>query len=93
MQNCLGGAAAPDPGTYEPAGNKFTRSHSPRMDEDNSDKPPSSSQETPDCSQQDNKKQTEEYNAPTPDFHPGTPNVIVAQLDQEQYEAEEVPAQ
>ena len=91
----LKGAAAPDPDTYEPAGNKFTRLHSPKMDEDDSDKPPSSSQETPDCSQsqQDNKKQTEEDNPPTPDFHPGTPNVIIAQLDQEQYDAGEVPAQ
>ena len=43
----LKGAAAPDPGTYEPAGNKFTRSHRPKTDEDDSDKPPSSSQETP----------------------------------------------
>ena len=46
----LKGAAVPDPGTYEPAGNKFTRSHSPKTDGDNGDKPPSSSQETPDCS-------------------------------------------
>ena len=89
----LEGAAAPDPGTYEPAGNKFTRLHSPRMDDDNSDEPPSSSQETPDCSQQDNKKQTEEDNPPTLDFHPGTPYVIIAQLDQEQNEAEKAPAQ
>ena len=58
----LEGAAAPDPGTYECTSNKFTRSHSPRTDEDDSDKCPSSSQETPDCSQQDNKKQTEEDN-------------------------------
>ena len=50
----LEGPIAPDAGTYEPAGKKFTRSHSPRM---NKDEPPSSSQETPDCSQQDNKKQ------------------------------------
>ena len=66
----LKGAAAPDPSTYGPAGNKFTRSHSPKTDEDDSDKPPSSSQETPDCSQsqQDNKKQTEEDNPPTLDF-------------------------
>ena len=80
----LEGAVAPDPGIYECASNKFTRLHSPRTDEDNNDEPPSSSQETPDCSQQDNKKQTEEDNPPTPDFHPGTPNVVIAQLDQEQ---------
>ena len=35
----LEGAVAPDPGTYEPADNKFTRSHSPRTEEDNSDDP------------------------------------------------------
>ena len=63
------------------------------MDEDNSDEPPSSSQETPACSQQDNKKQTEEDNPPTLDFCPGTPDVIIAQLDQEQSEAEKAPAQ
>ena len=68
----LEGAAATDPGTYEPAGNKFAGSHNPRMDEDDSEEPPSSSQETPDCSQQGKKKQTEEDNPPTPDFCPGT---------------------
>ena len=51
----LEGAITPDPGTYEPAGNKFTRSHSPGTEEDNSDDPPANSQETPDCSQQDSK--------------------------------------
>ena len=30
----LEGAVAPDPGTYEPAGNKFTRLHSPGPEED-----------------------------------------------------------
>ena len=39
----LEGAVAPDPGTYEPAGNKFTRSHSPRTEDDDSDDPPTSS--------------------------------------------------
>ena len=53
----LEGAIAPDSDTYEPVGNKFTRLHSPGNEEDSSDDPHSSSQETPDCSQQDSKKQ------------------------------------
>ena len=87
------GAITPDPGTYEPAGNKFTRSHSPRTEEDDSDDPHSSSQGTPDCSQQDSKKQIEEDNPPAPDIHPRTPDLIVAQLDQEQCESDEAPVQ
>ena len=50
------GAIAPDPDTYEPTGNKFTRLHSPRTEEDDSNDPHASSQGTPDCSQQDNKE-------------------------------------
>ena len=33
----LEGAAVPDLGMHEPAGNKFTRSHNPKMDEDDSE--------------------------------------------------------
>ena len=87
------GAVAPDPGTYEPAGNKFTRLHSPRTEEDNSNDPHASSQGTPDCCQQDSKKQIEEDNPPTPDILPRTLYLIVAQLDQEQHESDEAPAQ
>ena len=56
----LEGAIASDPGTYEPACNKFTRLHSPGTEEDDSDDPPASSQKTPDCSQQDSRKQVKE---------------------------------
>ena len=86
------GAITPDPGTYEPAGNMFTRLHSPITEEDDSDDPHASSQGTPDCSQQGSKKQIEEDNPPTPDIHPGTLDLIVAQLDQEQHESDEAPA-
>ena len=86
------GAVTPDSDTYEPTGNKFTRSHSPGTEEDNSDDPHASSQGTPDCSQQD-KKQIKEDNPPTPDICPGTPDLITAQLDWEQHESDEVPAQ
>ena len=89
----LEGAIAPDPGTYEPAGNNFTRLHSPRTEEDDSDDPPANNQETPDCSQQDGKKQVKEDHPPTPDICFGTPDLIVAQLDQEQHESDEAPAQ
>ena len=48
----LEGAAAPDTGNYEPAGNKFTRSHSPKTKDDDSEvEPPPSSLETPNSSQ------------------------------------------
>ena len=80
-------------GTYEPAGNKFTRLHSPRTEEDESDDPHASSQETTDCSQQDGKKQVEKDHPPTPDICPGTPDLIMAQLDQEQCESDEAAAQ
>ena len=87
------GAVTPDPGTYEPGGNKFTRSHSPRTEEDNSDDPHASSQGTSDCSQLDSKKQVKEDNPPTPDIRPRTPDLIVAQLYQEQCESDEAPSQ
>ena len=89
----LDGAIAPDPGTDETAGNKFTRLHSPRTEDDDSDDPPASSQGTSDCSQQDSKKQAEEDHPPTPDIHSGTPDLIMAQLDQEQHESDEAQAQ
>ena len=87
------GAITPDPDTYEPTGNKFTRSHSPRTEEANSDDPHVSSQGTPDCSQQDNKKQIEKDNLPTPDICPRTPDLIMTQLDWEEHEPDEAPVQ
>ena len=41
----------------------------------------------------DSKKQVKEDNPLTPDIHPGTPDLIMAQLDQEQHESDEAPAQ
>ena len=92
----LEGAAAPDTGTYKPAGNKFTRSHSPKTKDDDSEvKPPPISLETTNSSQcqQEHQEQTVEDNLPTPDFCPGTPDVVMAQLDQEQHEKGEQPPQ
>ena len=54
------GAVAPDTGTYEPTGNKFTRSHSPGTEDDESDDPPASSQGTTTGSPLDNKEQDDE---------------------------------
>ena len=62
------GAIAPDPGTYEPTGNKFTRSHSPRTEGDKSDDPPASSQETATGSLPDEKGPGDEDHLPTPDI-------------------------
>ena len=47
----------------------------------------------PDCSQQDSKKQVKEDDPPTPDICCGTLDLIMAQLDQEQCESDEAPAQ
>ena len=88
----LESAATPDLSTCEPTGNKFNRSHSPGT-EDESDEPLASSQETPNCSQQGSKKQVKEDHPWTPDIHPGTPDLIMTQLDQEQHESDEAPAQ
>ena len=41
------GAIVPDPDTYEPMGNKFTRLHSPGTEEDDSDDPHASSHGDP----------------------------------------------
>ena len=74
------GTVAPDTGTYEPTGNKFTRSHSPGIEDDESDDPPASSQGTAIGSPLDNKDQDDEEHLPTPDVHSGTPNLIMDHL-------------
>ena len=55
------GTVAPDTGTYEPTGNKFTRSHSPGCQGTAAGSPP------------DNKEQDDEDHLPTPDVCSGTP--------------------
>ena len=87
------GAIAPDPGTYEPTGNKFTRSHSPRTEDDESDDPPASSQGTAAGSPPDNKEQDDEDHPPTPDVCSGTPDLIVDKLIQEQHGSVRTPTQ
>ena len=64
----LEGTAAPDTNTYEPAGNKFTRSHSPKTEDDDSEvEPLPSSLETPNSSlhQQDHQEQCEKEEQPS----------------------------
>ena len=80
------GPVAPDTGTYEPTGNKFTRSHSPGTEDDESDDCPASSQGTAIGSLPDNKEQDAEDHLLTPYVHSGTLEVIVDQLIQEQHE-------
>ena len=87
------GTVAPDTGTYEPTGNKFTRSHSPGTEDDESDDPPASSQGTAAGSLPDNKEQDDEDHPLTPDVHSGTPDLIVDQLIQEQHEPVRTPTQ
>ena len=74
------GAVAPDTGTYKPTGNKFTRSHSPGTDDDESDDPPASSQGTAIGSPPDNKEQDNEDHPLTPDVCSGTLDLIIDQL-------------
>ena len=87
------GAVAPDTGTYEPTGNKFTRSHSPGTEDEESDDTPASSQETAAGSPPDNKEQDDEDHLPTLDVCSGTPDLIMDQLIQEQHEPVRTPAQ
>ena len=75
---------APDTGTYEPTGNKFTRSHSSGTEDNEMYNPPASSQGTAIGSPPDNKEQDNEDHPPTPDVCSGTPDLIVDQLIQEQ---------
>ena len=74
------GAIAPDTGTYKPTGNKFTRSHSPGTEDDESDNPPANSQGTAIGSPPDNKEQDDEDHLLTPDVHSGTLDLIMDQL-------------
>ena len=87
------GTVAPDTGTYEPTGNKFSRSHSPGTEDEESDDPPASSQGTATRSPPDNKEQDNEDHPLTPDVHSGTLDLIVDQLIQEQHEPVRTPAQ
>ena len=87
------GAIAPDTGTYKPTGNKFTRSHSPGTEDNESDDPPASSQGTVTGSPPDNKEQDDEDHPQTLDVCSGTPDLIVDQLIQEQYEPVKTPSQ
>ena len=87
------GTVAPDTGTYEPTGNKFTRSHSPGTEDDKSDDPPASSQGTAAGSPPDNKEQDDEDHLLTPNVCSGIPDLIVDQLIQEQHEPVRTPTQ
>ena len=87
----LEGTITPSPDVYNPAGNKYTQSHSPNTEDDDSEiKPNPSSQETVVSSQSQPEPQVEmvEDNPSTPDIHPGTPDVVIAQLEEEQWEVE-----
>ena len=87
------GAVAADTGTYKPTGNKFTRSHSPGTEDNESDDPPASSQGTAIESPPDNKEQDDEDHLLTPDVHSGTLDLIMDQLIQEQHGPIRTPTQ
>ena len=87
----LVGTTAPDTDTYEPTGNKFTRSHSPGTEDNKSDDPPASSQGPAIGSPPDNKEHDNEDHPLTPDVRSGTPDLIVDQLIQEQPTQQDAP--
>ena len=90
----LEGAEAPDPGTYNPTGNKYSRSHSPKTKDDDSEPENSpASQETGCSSQAQVEPQIKPMDdkLPTPDIRPGTPNDLIEQLDKEDQKEEQVP--
>ena len=83
----LEGAVAPNSDVYNPAGNKYTQSHSPKTkDEDSKIEPNPSSQGTINSSQSQSGTQvkTVDDKPPTPDICSRTPDMVVAQLDKEQ---------
>ena len=69
----LEGAVALDLASIPHPGNKFTHSHSPRTEDD-------SSQDSIMDSQQSDAPQPTEVRPPTPDFCPGTPDLVTTQL-------------
>ena len=87
------GAVVPDTATYESTGNKFTRSHSPGTEDNESDDPPTSSQGTTAGSLPNNLEQDDGDHLPALDVCSGTPDLIVDQLIQEQHEPVETPTQ
>ena len=89
-------AVAPSSDAYNPAGNKYTRPNSPKTEDyDSKIEPNPSSQDTviSSPSQAEDQVKTVDNNPPTPDILPGTADVVIAQLDEEQQEAEKQPDQ
>ena len=90
----LEGAVAPSSDAYNPACNKHTQSHSPKTEDDDSEvKSNPSSQDTviSSQSQPEHQGKTVEDNPPTPDIHPGSPDVVIAQLEVKAKEPMVVP--
>ena len=80
----LVGATAPDTDIIESTGNKFTRSHSPRTEDDESDDSPAGSQRTTVECPPNNKEHNDEDHLPSPNVCSGTPDLIVDQPTKDQ---------
>ena len=80
----LVGTTAPDTDIIESTGNKFTRSHSPRTEDDESDDSPAGSQRTTIECPPDDEEHDDEDHLPTPNVCSGTPDLIVDQPPKDQ---------
>ena len=80
----LVGATAPDTDIIESTGNKFTRSHSPRTEDDESDDSPAGSERTTIECPPDNEEHDDGDHLLTPNVHLGTPDLIIGQTPKDQ---------
>ena len=89
----LVGATAPDTDIIESTGNKFTRSHSPRTEDNKSNDSPAGSQRTTIECPPDNEEHDNEDHLLTPNVHSGTPDLIMDQPPKDQPTQQDAPIQ
>ena len=88
----LVGATAPNTDIIESTGNKFTRSYSPRTEDNKSDDSPAGSQRTTvECPPNDEEHDDGDH-PPTPNVHSGTPDLIVGQPPKDQLTQQDAPS-
>ena len=88
----LVGATAPDTDIIESTGNKFTRSHSPRTEDDESDDSPAGSQRTTIECPPNNEEHNDGDHPLTPNVHLGTPDLIIDQPPKDQPTQQDAPS-
>ena len=89
----LVGATAPDTDIIESTGYKFTRSHSPRTEDNESDDSPAGSQRTTiECPPNDEEQDNDGDHLLTPNVCLGTPDLIVGQPPKDQLTQQDAPS-